>query len=120
MRISPLSSENQPAALAYLRSAPYRNALPLSNITAILQAIPLLMTALSVVLLHESVGWRRWTAVVVGFVGVLLVIQPGIAGLEPAAALALITVIGVAAPGSASLVNAMRLSVSGPKSLVAV
>ena len=44
-----------------------------------------LVTALSVPLLHESVGWRRWSAVVVGFAGALMVIRPqtGAAGIEP-------------------------------------
>ena len=38
---------------------------------------PLLVTALSVPLLKERVGWRRWSAVLVGFAGVLIVIRPG-------------------------------------------
>jgi drug/metabolite transporter (DMT)-like permease len=39
------------------------------------------MTILSAVFLHENVGWRRWTAVVTGFLGVLIVLQPSGAGL---------------------------------------
>jgi drug/metabolite transporter (DMT)-like permease len=38
---------------------------------------PLIVTALSVPLLGEHVGWRRWTAVIVGFVGVLIILRPG-------------------------------------------
>jgi drug/metabolite transporter (DMT)-like permease len=38
---------------------------------------PLMVTALSVPLLGEHVGWRRWTAVVIGFVGVLIILRPG-------------------------------------------
>jgi len=38
---------------------------------------PLMVTALSVPLLGEHVGWRRWTAVTVGFVGVLIILRPG-------------------------------------------
>jgi drug/metabolite transporter (DMT)-like permease len=50
--------------------------MPLANLAAVLQIGPLLITAMSVVILQEAVGWRRWTAVGVGFVGALLVIKP--------------------------------------------
>jgi drug/metabolite transporter (DMT)-like permease len=46
---------------------------------------PLMMTALSVPLLGEHVGWRRWLAVVAGFVGVLMILRPGAGTLSPAA-----------------------------------
>lgn len=48
----------------------------LANIAALLQIAPLLITALSVVLYREVVGWRRWAAIGVGFFGALLVIKP--------------------------------------------
>ena len=48
----------------------------LANIAAVLQIAPLLITALSVVLYRETVGWRRWAAIGVGFFGALLVIKP--------------------------------------------
>lgn len=70
--------------------------LPLANISAILQAVPLLVTALAAIVLRDSVGWRRWTATSIGFLGVLLVVQPGPAGFEPASLLALGCVFGVA------------------------
>jgi drug/metabolite transporter (DMT)-like permease len=44
--------------------------------TAINLSTPLIFTALAVLLLKETVRWRRWSAVIVGFLGVLLVIQP--------------------------------------------
>ncbi len=50
--------------------------IPLADATTILLAAPLLMMPLAVVLLRERVGWRRWTASIVGFGGVLLVMQP--------------------------------------------
>jgi drug/metabolite transporter (DMT)-like permease len=50
--------------------------LPLANITAILQATPIIMTLFAVLLGIEAVGWRRWLAVVVGFVGVLMIVRP--------------------------------------------
>ncbi len=50
--------------------------LPLANVTAINLSVPLILTVLAVFVLNELVGWRRWLAVGVGFVGVLLVVQP--------------------------------------------
>jgi drug/metabolite transporter (DMT)-like permease len=51
--------------------------LPLATASSIGFASPFLVTALSVPVLHERVGRRRWSAVVVGFIGVLIVIRPG-------------------------------------------
>jgi drug/metabolite transporter (DMT)-like permease len=50
--------------------------MPLVDAYAISYAAPLFMTALAVPMLGEAVGWRRWTAVVVGFAGVLLMLDP--------------------------------------------
>lgn len=50
--------------------------LPLSDMVAITFAAPLFMTALSVPLLKEKVGIRRWSAVVIGFLGVLIMVKP--------------------------------------------
>jgi drug/metabolite transporter (DMT)-like permease len=50
--------------------------MPIANMTAINMASPLMMTAVVAVVLHEPVGWRRWTAIALGFLGVLLVVQP--------------------------------------------
>ena len=46
---------------------------------------PLMVTALSVPMLGEHVGWRRWTAVVIGFVGVLIILRPDTQDISPAA-----------------------------------
>ncbi|KZM49122.1 DMT family transporter [Labrenzia sp. OB1] len=51
--------------------------LELAEATALVFAAPIFMTALSAVLLREQVGWRRWFAVVIGFVGVLIIVRPG-------------------------------------------
>ena len=48
----------------------------LAELSAVLLVSPLIMTALSVLLNHEAVGWRRWTAIAVGFVGTLFVVKP--------------------------------------------
>jgi drug/metabolite transporter (DMT)-like permease len=50
--------------------------LPLSEATALQFVSPLFMTALSALLLKEAVGWRRWCAVIVGFVGVMVMARP--------------------------------------------
>lgn len=51
--------------------------LPMAEVFALIFLMPIFVTLLSVVFLHERVGWRRWTAVVVGFIGVLVVLRPG-------------------------------------------
>src|SRR5947209_7341504 len=64
---------------------------PLATASAIGFTSPLLVTALSVPLLHESVGIRRWSAVIVGFGGALLVIRPGAGMHDPAVLLLLLS-----------------------------
>lgn len=54
--------------------------MPIANATAILQFIPLVTTMAAAVLFAEKVGWRRWLAGIAGFVGVLLILQPGAEG----------------------------------------
>ncbi len=51
--------------------------LPLADVQAIAAVSPLLVTALAVPLLGEFVGWRRWVAVTIGFVGELVFVRPG-------------------------------------------
>jgi drug/metabolite transporter (DMT)-like permease len=65
----------------------------LSGTSAILQATPLAVTLGAALFLGESVGWRRWSAIGIGFIGVLLIIQPGMKGFSPAALLAALTVV---------------------------
>lgn len=62
------------ATLAIFWSYPH---LPLADAYAILFTSPLLVTALSMAVLRERVGWRRWAAVVAGFLGVLVILDPG-------------------------------------------
>lgn len=63
---------------------------PLATASAIGFTSPLIVTALSVPLLRESVGIRRWSAVIVGFAGALLVIRPGSGLHDPAVLLLLL------------------------------
>ncbi|MDO5632669.1 MAG: DMT family transporter [Paracoccus sp. (in: a-proteobacteria)] len=60
----------------------------LATVSAILQALPLMLTLGAVVFLRERVGWRRWLSIVVGMIGVLIVVRPGTAAFQPASALA--------------------------------
>jgi S-adenosylmethionine uptake transporter len=55
--------------------------LPMAEVYALLFAAPMLVTALSAVVLGEAVGWRRWSATVVGFIGVIVMIDPRFSGL---------------------------------------
>jgi len=68
----------------------------LSSASAILQTTPLALTLGAALFLGEAVGWRRWTAIGVGFAGVLLIIQPGLGGFMPASLLAVVAVAAVA------------------------
>lgn len=70
---------------------------PISTASAILQATPLVVTLGAALFLGESVGWRRWVAILVGLFGVLLIIRPGLAGFDAKSLLAVIGVIGLAA-----------------------
>ncbi|WP_306049319.1 DMT family transporter [Oceaniradius stylonematis] len=56
--------------------------LPLANATAVLQAVPLAVALGAALYLGERVGWRRWTAILIGFCGVLLIVRPGLAGFN--------------------------------------
>jgi drug/metabolite transporter (DMT)-like permease len=62
--------------------------MPLADATATGFVAPLFVTALSIPILGEKIGWRRWTATLVGFVGVLIVVRPGGAGFQIASLLA--------------------------------
>ena len=63
--------------------------LRLDQTMTILFSTPFFVAALSGPFLNEWVGWRRWTAIAIGFLGVLVVIRPGLAGMHPAALLSL-------------------------------
>ena len=52
-------------------------ALPMAEAFALIFLLPIFVTILSVLVLKEHVGWRRWSAVVAGFIGVLVVLRPG-------------------------------------------
>ncbi|MEH6497164.1 MAG: DMT family transporter, partial [Pseudomonas marincola] len=69
---------------------------PLSSASAILQATPLVVALGGVVFFRETVGWRRWLAIGLGFVGVLFILRPGLDGFETASLFAVAGTLGFA------------------------
>ncbi|WP_299075875.1 DMT family transporter [uncultured Ruegeria sp.] len=69
----------------------------LSMVAAVFQAMPLAVTMGAALFLGEHVGWRRWSAIGVGFIGVLMIIRPGLEGFRPESLFVVVAVIGVAA-----------------------
>ena len=70
---------------------------PLTSATAIFQATPLAVTLGAALFLGETVGWRRWTAILVGFCGVILIIRPGMDGFDINSLWSIVAVIGLSA-----------------------
>ncbi|MFK7868027.1 MAG: DMT family transporter [Roseobacter sp.] len=68
---------------------------PLSSASAILQATPLFVTLGAALFLGETVGWRRWLAIMVGFAGVMMIIRPGTDGFDWNSLFAVQGVIGL-------------------------
>lgn len=64
--------------------------LPLTVTSAIMFTSPLILCALSIPILGETVGWRRWLAILVGFLGVLVIVRPGTDAFHPAALLSVL------------------------------
>ena len=89
---------------------------PLANMTAILQALPLTVTLAGAVFLGEAVGWRRLSAILVGFLGVILIVRPGLAGFDVYSIYALGAVVAVTLRELAT----RRLSPRAPSLLVAL
>ena len=100
------------AYTAYYMAFP---ALPLADAVALYFTVPLFMTALAGPVLHEHVGWKVWVAVVVGFGGVLVMLQPGSGLFEPAAFLSLLA----AALYGVSMLMARKMGTSQAASVMA-
>jgi drug/metabolite transporter (DMT)-like permease len=56
--------------------------MPIGNASAILQALPLAVTMGAALFLGEPVGWRRWAAILAGFIGVMIIVRPGAEGFN--------------------------------------
>jgi drug/metabolite transporter (DMT)-like permease len=63
--------------------------MPLADVMTFYLAAPIYVTALSPFILRENVGWRRWAAVIIGFVGVMIALNPSAQSLTPAALVAI-------------------------------
>ena len=111
LRIRSLPGQAWRAGLTAVSTLLMTNALallPLADVTAITFAGPLFITCLATWVLGERVGWRRWTAVVVGFTGVVLMIKPTGDALRWAVFLPL----GVALVGAVRDVITRRMSIT--------
>ena len=91
---------------------------PMSLVAAIVQAMPLMVTMGAALFLGAPVGWRRWSAIIIGFIGVLIVIRPGTAEFDIGAVLALLGVTGLTTRDLATRVmpakySSMQLSCYG-------
>jgi len=63
--------------------------LPIANVSAVLQALPLAVAMGAALVFKEGVGWRRWVAIAIGFAGVLIIVRPGFEGFSMYSLLAL-------------------------------
>lgn len=66
--------------------------MPIANVTAILQVLPLTVTLSSAMLFGDRLGWRRLLAIMIGFFGVMIIVRDGLTGLDSYALYALIAV----------------------------
>ncbi len=90
--------------------------MPLANMTAILQSLPLTVPLAAAIFLGEPIGWRRMAAILVGFFGVVLIVRPGTDGFSIYSAYALVAVAMVTLRD----ISARRLSKETPSLLVSV
>ena len=84
--------------------------LMLADATAISFSRPLFITVLAVLLLGEAVGWRRWSATLIGFAGTVVMVRPGHMGFTPASMVAVVSALLFAL----SLMLIRRLSSTEP------
>lgn len=83
---------------------------PLSAATVILQATPLVVVAGAAIVFGEKVGWRRWLAILIGLIGVLVIVQPGAESFSSLSILAVIGMLGFAGRDLASRAAPAALS----------
>lgn len=84
--------------------------IPLTTASAVIQATPLVVAMGAALFLGQAVGWRRWLAIIAGFVGVLIIIRPGMAGFSAATLLAVGGMLGLAARDLFTRALSVRLS----------
>ncbi|ATW03702.1 DMT family transporter [Parasphingorhabdus flavimaris] len=84
--------------------------IPLSAATVILQATPLVVVAGAALIFGEKVGWRRWTAIILGLIGIVIIVQPGTDSFSMLSILAVVGMIGFAGRDLASRAAPASLS----------
>lgn len=84
--------------------------IPLSTATVILQATPLVVVASAALIFGERVGWRRWTAIGLGLLGVMIILRPGTEGFSALSLLALVGMLSFAGRDLASRAAPRSLS----------
>lgn len=90
--------------------------MPLANLSAVMQAIPLAVTLGAALIFKDRIGWRRMTAIVIGFIGVMIIIRPGTEGFSVWSVLGLGSVLAVVVRD----LSVRRLSRSVPSLVVAL
>lgn len=85
-----LRSASEVGATVFFLAALFQ--MPLANVTAVLQILPLSVALGAALFLGEPVGWRRWLAIAVGFFGMVLILRPGPDGFSTATIFALVAV----------------------------
>jgi len=90
--------------------------MPLANLSAILQMLPLAVTLAAALVFREPIGWRRLLAILVGFCGVLLIIRPGSEGFDIWSVVGLASVVCVVVRDLAT----RRMTAALPSVLVAL
>lgn len=68
--------------------------MPIANVSAVMQALPLALTLAAAVFFKESVGWRRLSAVAIGFIGVLIIVRPGAQAFNVYSLYVIVAVLG--------------------------
>ncbi|SMR71166.1 EamA-like transporter family protein [Aliiroseovarius halocynthiae] len=83
---------------------------PLSSASAILQATPLVVALGAVIVFKERVGPRRWLAIIIGFIGVLMILRPGLDTFDPLSIFAVLGMLGFAGRDLATRASPATLS----------
>ena len=87
--------------------------IPLTTASAVIQATPLVVAMGAALFLGQTIGWRRWIAIIVGFIGVLIIIRPGMDGFVPATLLAVGGMLGLAARDL--ITRSLTVDLTGPQ-----
>lgn len=93
LRLVGLRSFSEAAAAYFFLIALFN--MPIADLTAILQVIPLTVALAAFIVLKEPLGWRRMSAILIGFCGVLIIVRPGADGFTVFAVYALLSVVCV-------------------------